>query len=128
MKRLSIIMLSLVIFACYKEQSTTGVYKVTTETAAEIYYTDGSGDTQMSETAGGEWIYEVELKQDGSPDPFWFTIYVISTSGIQDITIYASFEDGGYYTASEKDVEELEYTSAFCTEWSTKCSKVTIHL
>ncbi len=126
---ITVLFLSLIFTGCYKEQSTTGIYKVNTETSAEIYYTDGKGDTQKVVTSGVEWVYEVELKQDSSPDPFYFNVYVLSDSGIQDISIYAEFEESNrdWYTISESDVEELEYNSAYCTPWTTKCAKVTIN-
>jgi len=133
MKRLITIIIAVMfisILGCYEPDSTTGIYKVTTISQAEIYYTDGNGDTNKRITEGGEWVYTVELKQDKSPDPFYFNVYVISTSGQQEISIYVEFEESNrdWYTIQETDVEELEYNSAYCAPWTTKCAKVTVHI
>ena len=115
--------------ACYKPQSTEGFYKVTTQSSADIYYTDEDGNTQKTSIAGGEWIYTIELEQDHAPDPFWFDVYVVSTSGTQDISIYVEFDikNRTWYTKQESSVEELEYSSVVCTPWSTQCAKVIIN-
>ena len=129
MKKIAAVLVFLAMAGCYEPDKTSGIYKVTSESAVEIYYTDGNGDTQKVTSAGGEWNYTVELEQDESPDPFWFTVYVISTSGQQDISIYAEFEESNrdWDTISDTDVEELEYSSAYCPPWTTKCAKVTVN-
>lgn len=129
MKKITAVLVFLVMAGCYEPDKTSGTYKVTSESAVEIHYTDGNGDTQRVTSAGGEWNYTVKLEQDKSPDPFWFTVYVISTSGQQDISIYAEFEESNraWLTISDTDVDELEYSSVYCPPWTTQCAKVNLH-
>lgn len=129
MKKLIIILLFTFLIGCYDDnQESTGYYLVESDSVVDIYYTDGYGDTAYAQSSGGEWVVTVYLKQDESPDPFYYDVVVISKTGLQNIKIVTEFEGQQYLPqVTENNAEQVEQHSVFCPKWTTKCAKVKIN-
>lgn len=130
MKHLLMLLVLLTLIGCYQEEKleSTGYYSVTSDSDVEIYYTDGTGNTQVSQSDGSEWVMTIYLKEGESPDPFYYDVVVVSLTGVQHIKIVSEFEGQVYLPQVKEDTaEQVEHHSAFCPEWTTKCAKVKIN-
>lgn len=128
---LCLTLLSVILSGCFIEAdvSAEGLYEVWSDDPVIITFTTEKGETKTVNHPGGEWwIYNFTLDED-SPDPFWFTVKVVSTEGLnQRITIYAEFEDDFWDPRFKEDSEiaDLELKSFYCAYWTTQCGTVSV--